>query len=175
MSMWEAFTISFILILLQKMLCVIKPCHWPWIKFFSSGGHKSWHHSRLVAATFHFRGLPRSLQDTVRTRRALVLCFLIKHVFCFTLLTLQCACVWLTENVRSIKVRSNSCVLICGSMMTSYYGRNPFRWLYWPAKVKRHQISPLGGAARDGWSMWTKLSFPSQTFPGLLDHFVTAW
>ena len=101
MSMWEAFTISFILILLQKMLCVIKPCHWPWIKFFSSGGHKSWHHSRLVAATFHFTGLPRSLQDTVRTRRALVLCFLIKHVFCFTLLTLQCDCVPYVRQVMS--------------------------------------------------------------------------
>ena len=32
-------------------------------------------------------------QDKVKTFRALVLCSPSKHVFCFTLLTVQCACV----------------------------------------------------------------------------------
>ena len=45
------------------------------------------------ATTFHLRGLSRILQDKIRMFGALVLCSPSEHVFCCTLLTLQCACV----------------------------------------------------------------------------------
>ena len=113
-------------------------------------------------------------QDKVKTFRALVLCSPGKHVFCFTLLTVQCACVcdWLKEMHK--QVWSRSCVLICGSMATSY-GLWQNHWgIYWPANVKRHPKTPLGEKPEMneacGWNppFLVKLS-------GLFDHFITAW
>ena len=48
------------------------------------------HHS---ATTFHLGGSSRILQNKVRMLGALVLCSPSEHVFCYTLLTLWCACV----------------------------------------------------------------------------------
>ena len=48
---------------------------------------------RGSATTFHLGGLSGILHDKVRILGALVLCSPSEHVFCCTLLTLQCACV----------------------------------------------------------------------------------
>ena len=45
---------------------------------------------RGLAITFHLGVLSRILQDEIRMLRTLVLCSA-KHIFCCTLLTLQCA------------------------------------------------------------------------------------
>ena len=73
------------------------------------------------------------------------------------------------ESVRCIKVQSNSCILICSSMMASYYGRNTFRGLYWPATVKRHLKSPLGEQPEMdevcGLTLLSQSNFPWSLWP----------
>ena len=48
--------------LLHKKLWEIKPHHWPWVEFLSSGGHGSWCYSWLLTATFQYHGQPLRTQ-----------------------------------------------------------------------------------------------------------------
>ena len=84
------------------------PRPWPSIEFFSKS-QESQHHLWLVAATFHLGGSSRIFQDKVKMLRALVLCSPSKHIFCFALLTLQYACVWLIERDAQASAKQELC------------------------------------------------------------------
>ena len=58
-------------------------------------------------------------QDKVKTFRALVLCSPSKHIFCFTLLNVQCACVWLIERNAQRNVKPELCpnLRFCGNLI----------------------------------------------------------
>ena len=58
-------------------------------------------------------------QDKVKTFRALVLCSPSKHIFCFTLLNVQCACVWLIEINEQRNVKPELCpnLRFCGNLI----------------------------------------------------------
>ena len=95
------------------------------------------------------------------------------HVFCFTLL--QCACVsdWLKEMHKH--VWSKSCVLICGSALTSYgLWQKPCWGWYQHGNVKRHPTSPLGEWPEmdEGCGLNSPFLF---TLSVLFDHFTAAW
>ena len=82
------------------------------------------------AAIFHLGGSSRIFQDKVRILGALVLCSPSEHVFCCTLLNLQCACV--NEWCALHEASEEPCSVVPQWPHTAY-GRNPVRGLYRPA------------------------------------------
>ena len=72
---------------------MIKPRLWPRIEFFSSRDQESRRLCVIQQQPFILGARPRILQDKVKMLGALVLCSPSEHVFCCTLLTLQCTCV----------------------------------------------------------------------------------
>ena len=58
-------------------------------------------------------------QDKVKTFRALVLYSPSKHILCFTLLNVQCACVWLIERNAQTNVKQELCpnLRFCGNLI----------------------------------------------------------
>ena len=87
-------------------------------------------YSRDSTTTFHLGGSSGILQDKVRMLGTLVLCSPSKHVFCCTLLTLQCACVNEWHALGEASEEPCSAVQQWPHMA---YGRNPVGGSYWPA------------------------------------------
>ena len=130
--------------------------------------------SRFMSNVWHLGGSSMILQDKMRMLGALVLCSPSKHVFCHTLLALQCACVcdWLKEtHMCEPRAVFQSAV---PQWPHTAYGRNPVGGLYRPANVKRHPMSPPGEqpemdeACRPNSPFSVKLS-------SLFDHFINSW
>ena len=86
-------------------------------------------------------------QDKVKTFRALVLYSPSKHILCFTLLNVQCACVWLIERNAQTNVKQELCpnLRFCGNLIR--FMAEIIGGLYWPANVKRHPKTPPGEQA----------------------------
>ena len=111
--------------------------------------------------TFHLGGSSGILQDKVRMLGALVLCSPSEHVFCCTLLTLRCAYVNESNALSEASEEPCSAVLWWPHMA---YGRN-LSGVYLPMpKGTQHLLWAL---TRNRQSVWTKLSFLSQTFQSL--------
>ena len=125
---------------------------------------------RDSTTTFHLGGLSGILQDKVRKLGALVLCSLSKHVFCCALLTLRCACV--NEWHALYDASKEPCSAVPRWSHTAY-GRN-LSGHYTDLPRPRGTQCLLQEPTRNGQSVWTELSFLSQTF-GLFDHFITPW
>ena len=117
---------------------MIKLCLWPWIEFFSSRGQESWHLA-WFKNNLHLEGSSRILQDKVRMLGTLALCSPREHVFCCTLLTLQCAHVNEWNTLREASEEPCSAVPPQPHMA---YGRNMLG--VYTDLPKRHPMSPLG-------------------------------
>ena len=122
------------------------------------------------ATTFHLGGSSGILQDKERMLGALVLCSPSEHVFCCTLLTLQCACVNEWNALREASEEPGSAVLWWPH---TAYGRN-LSGIYTDLPMPRGIQRLLWGPTGNGQSMWTELSFLGQNF-GLFDSFITLW
>ena len=120
--------------------------------------------------TFHLGGSSRILQDKVRMLGALVLCSPSEHVLRYTLLTLWCSCVNEWNALHEANEEPCSVVL---RWPHKAYGRN-LSGVYTDLPMPRGNQCLLRELTRNGWSVWTKLSFLSKLF-GLLDHFITPW
>ena len=115
------------------------------------------------ATTFHLGGSSRILQDKVRMLGALALCSLSKHVFCCALLNLWCACVNEWHALGEASEEPCSAVPQWSHMA---YGRN-LSGDYTDLPMPRGTQCLLWELTRNGQSMWTELSFLSQTFRSL--------
>ena len=93
----------------------------------------------------------------------LFLCSLSEHVFCCALLTLWCACV--NEWHALGEASKESCSAVPGWSYMAY-GRN-LSGVYTDLPVPRGTQCLLWELARNGQSVWTELSFLSQTFRSL--------
>ena len=146
--------------MITQKLWAIKPHHWPWTEFSSSGQRLLWFSKNLPPG-----GLSGILQDKVKMLGALVLCPPSKHIFCCTLLTLWCVCVNEWHALREANEEPCSAVL---GWSHKAYGRNAAHLL-----MSRGNQCLLQGAARDGSfrerpeRVWTELPFLSQTFLSL--------
>ena len=100
------------------------------------------------------------LQDKVRMLGVLAQCSLKEHVFCCALLTLQCACVNEWHALREASKEPCSVVPRWSQMA---YGRNPLG-VYTDLPMPRGTQCLLQELTRNGQSVWTELSFLSQTF-----------
>ena len=140
---------------------MIKPHLWPQIEFFSSGGQES--QRRDSTTTFHPGGSSGILQDKVRMLGALVLCSLSEHVFCCALLTLRCACV---NKWHALCEASKEPCFVVPRWSHTAYGRN-LSGVYTDLPMPRGTQWLLWEPTRNGQSVWTELSFLSQTFQSL--------
>ena len=113
--------------------------------------------------TFHLGGSSGILQDKVRMLGALVLCSLSKHVFCCALLTLRCACV--NERHALCEASKEPCPGV-PRWFHKAYGRN-LSGGYTDLPMSRGTQYLLRKQTRNGQSVWTELSFLSQTFRSL--------
>ena len=113
--------------------------------------------------TFHLAGLSRILQDKVRMLGALVLCSPREQVFCCTLLTLWCA--YVNEWNALCEASEDPCSVVLRCLHTSY-GRN-LLGVYTYLPMPRDTWCLLQELTRNGQSVWTELSFLSQTFQSL--------
>ena len=112
------------------------------------------------ATTFHLGCSSGILQDKVRMLGALVLCSPSEHVFCYTLLTLQCACVNEWHALHEASEEPCSAILRWPHMV---YGRS-LLGVYTDLPMPRGTQCLLQGPTRNGQSVWTELSFLGQTF-----------
>ena len=94
---------------------------------------------------------------------ALVLCSLSEHVFCCALLTLQCACV--NEWHALCEASKEPCSAV-PRWSHKAYCRN-LSGVYTDLPMPRGTQCLLRELTRNGQSMWTELSFLSQTFQSL--------
>ena len=140
---------------------MIKPRLWPRIEFFSSRGQESW--CRDSTTTFHLGGSSGILQDKVRMLGALVLCSLSEHIFYCALLTLQYACVNEWHALHEASKEPCSAVPRWSHMA---FGRN-LSGVYTDLPMPRGTQCLLREPTRNGQSVWTELSFLSQTFRSL--------
>ena len=140
---------------------MIKPRLWPRIEFFSSGGQES--QRRDSTTTFHPGGSSGILQDKVRMLGALVLCSLSEHVFCCALLTLRCACV---NKWHALCEASKEPCFVVPRWSHTAYGRN-LSGVYTDLPMPRGTQWLLWEPTSNGQSIWTELSFLSQTFRSL--------
>ena len=124
---------------------------------------------RGSATTFHLGGLSGILHDKVRILGALVLCSPSEHVFCCTLLTLQCACV--NEWNAMLEASEELCSAVLRWPHTAY-GRN-LSGVYTDLPMPRGIQRLLWGLTRNGQSMWTELSLVKLF--GLFEHFINLW
>ena len=139
---------------------MIKPVSGPGLNSSPSGPRipASLHDS---TTTFHLGGSSGILQDKVRMLGVLVLCSLSKHVFCCALLTLRCACV--NEWHALHEASKEPCSAVPWWSHTAFYGRN-LSGVYTDLPMPRGTQCLLQERTRNGQSVWTKLSFLSQTF-----------
>ena len=93
----------------------------------------------------------------------LVLCSPSEHVFCCTLLTLQCACV--NEWNAMLEASEELCSAVLRWPHTAY-GRN-LSGVYTDLPMPRGTQWLLWEPTRNGQSVWTKHSYLSQTFRSL--------
>ena len=115
------------------------------------------------ATTFHLGGSSGILQDKVRMFGALVLCSPSKHLFCCTLLTLQCA--YVNEWHALHKASEEPCSVVPRQLHRAD-GRN-LSGVYTDLPMPRVTQYLLQGPTRNGQIMWTELSFLGQTFQSL--------
>ena len=115
------------------------------------------------ATTFHLGCSSGILQDKVRMLGALVLCSPSEHIFCYTLLTLQRACVNEWHALCEASEEPCSAVPRWPHMA---YGRN-LSGDYTDLPMLGCTQCLLRGPIRNGQSVWTELSFLSQTFRSL--------
>ena len=94
---------------------------------------------------------------------ALVLCSLSEYVFCCALLTLRCACVNECHALREASKEPCSAVSRWSHMT---YGRN-LSGVSTDLPMQRGTQWLLWEPTRNGQSVWTELSFLSQTFRSL--------
>ena len=120
-------------------------------------------YSRHSTTTFHLGGSSGILQDKVRMLGALVLCSLSKYVFCCALLTLPCACV---NEWQSLRETSKGPCSTVPQWSHRAYGRN-LSGRYTDLPMPRGTQCLLRELTRKGQSVWTELSFLSQTFRSL--------
>ena len=119
--------------------------------------------SRDSTTTFHPGGSSGILQDKVRILEALVLCSLSEHVFCCALRTLPCACVNEWHALREASKEPCSAV---PRWSHRAYGRN-LLGRYTDLPMPRGTQCLLREPTRNAQSVWTALSFLSQTFQSL--------
>ena len=115
------------------------------------------------ATTFHPGGLSGILQYKVRMLGALVPCSPSEHVFCCTLLTLQCACM---NEWNALREASEESCSVVPPRLHMAYGRN-LSGVYTDLPTPRGTQGLLQGPTRSGKNVWTELSFLSQTFRSL--------
>ena len=113
------------------------------------------------ATTFHLGGSSGILQDKVRMLGALVLCSPGEHVFCCTLLTLQCTCV--NEWNALSEASEEPCSVVPWWSHTAYGNAK-----------KGHPMSPLGNRPEMCKACGPNSPFSVKLF-GLFDHFITPW
>ena len=128
-----------------------------WIRLLQRARIPASYHS---ATTFHLRGSSRILQDKVRMLGALVLCSPSEHVFRCTLLSLPCACV--NEWNALCEASKEPCSAVPQRPHTAY-GKN-LSGVYNNLPMPRGNQCLLWEPTRNGWSVWTELSFLGQTF-----------
>ena len=149
---------------------MIKPCLWPRIEFFSSGGQESWHLS-WFSNNLSSWGSSRILQHKVRMLGALVLCPLSEHIFCCALLTLQCACVNEWHALHKASEEPSSAV---PQWPHTAYGRN-LSGVYSDLPMPRGtQCLSLGDWPEMGKACGLNSPFLVK-LPSLFDHFLTSW
>ena len=110
--------------------------------------------------TFHLGDSSGILQDNVRRPEALVLCSPSEHIFCCTLLILQCACVNEWNALLETSEEPWSAIPEWSHMA---YGRN-LLGVYNGLPIPRGTQCLLWELTRNGHSVWTELSFLGQTF-----------
>ena len=113
--------------------------------------------------TFHLEGSSRILQDKVRMLGALVLCSLSEHVFYCALLTLRCACV---NEWHALSEANEGPSSVVPQWSHRAYGRN-LSGVYTDLPMPRGTQCLLREPTRNAQSVWTALSFLSQTFQSL--------
>ena len=137
---------------------MIKPRHWPWIEFFSSRGQEfnrlSWFSNNLSSWDL-IRDSSGQDKDPWSSSSLLY-----QQIFSCTLLTLQCTCV--NEWHALWEASEGPCSAVLQWPHTAY-GRN-LSGDYTNLPMPRGTQSLLQGAARNGQSVWTELSFLGQTF-----------
>ena len=128
-----------------------------WIRLLQRPRIPASYHSATI---FHLGGSSRILQDKVRMLGALVLCSPSKHIFRCTLLTLPCACV--NEWNTLCEASKEPCSAVPRWPHTAY-GKN-LSGVYTNLPMPRGTQCLLWEVTRNGWSVWTELSFLGQTF-----------
>ena len=131
------------------------------IEFSSSGGQES--QRRDSTTTFLLGGSSGILQDKVRMLGALVLCSLSEYIFCCALLNLWCARVNEWHALR--EANEEPCSAVPRWSHTAY-GRN-MSGVSTDLPRPRGTQCLLWEPTRNGQSVWTELSFLSQTFRSL--------
>ena len=128
-----------------------------WI--LSSGGQESLHLCMIQQQLFIWvsSGI---LQDKVKMLKALVLCYLSKHVFCCALLKLWCACV---DKWHALCKTSEDPCSAVPQWSHRAYDKN-LLGVYTNLPMPRGTQCLLQEPTRNGQSVWTKLSFLGQTF-----------
>ena len=112
------------------------------------------------ATTFHLGGSSRILQGKIKMLGALVLCCPREHFFYPTLLVLQCACVNEWNTLHKASEEPSSAV---PQWSHRAYGRN-LLGVYTDLPMPRGTQCLFREPTRNGHSVWTELSFFSQTF-----------
>ena len=122
------------------------------------------------ATTFHLGGSYRIFQDKVRMLGALVLCSPREHIFCYTLLTLQCACV----NEWHVLCEASEEPCFAVPRVISYsYGRN-LSGVYTDLPMPRGTQCLLWNWPEMGKVCGLNSPFSVKLF-SLFDHFITPW
>ena len=110
------------------------------------------------ATTCHLGGSSGILEDKVSMLRSLVLCSPSEHIFCCTLLTLQCACVseWNEGPCSAVRSLHGDLIRLMVKTCWSFYR---------PANAKRQPMSPLGTdqewVKRVDWTLLSRSNFLS--------------
>ena len=118
----------------------------------------------LFTVSCHLGGSSRVFRTREEHSELQPLCFLNIHIFCFTLLTLWYACVNGLHTMRERRVEPCSKVLQCLIMTEDNPKRETCLGFLPTCQCLETTNVPAKGAARDGRSIWTKLSFLSHFF-----------